>query len=85
MGSYRCTACGNLTRFVPPGATLYQAVGCTDCSMTGYRGRFSIVEVLTMTPELERRIGEGATAEKIAEALTPAKPKTVDGSPPPAD
>jgi type II secretory ATPase GspE/PulE/Tfp pilus assembly ATPase PilB-like protein/CheY-like chemotaxis protein len=63
---------GNLTRFVPPGATLYQAVGCTDCSMTGYRGRFSIVEVLTMTPELERRIGEGATAEKIAEAARAA-------------
>jgi CheY-like chemotaxis protein len=36
--------------------------------MTGYRGRFSIVEVLTMNPELERRISEGAAAEKIAEA-----------------
>ena len=36
--------------------------------MTGYRGRFSIVEVLTMSPELERRISEGAAAEKIAEA-----------------
>jgi CheY-like chemotaxis protein len=40
--------------------------------MTGYRGRFSIVEVLTMNPELERRIGEGATAEKIAEAARAA-------------
>jgi CheY-like chemotaxis protein len=36
--------------------------------MTGYRGRFSIVEVLTMTPELERRISDGAAAERIAEA-----------------
>ena len=36
--------------------------------MTGYRGRFSIVEVLTMNPELERRIGAGATADSIAEA-----------------
>jgi hypothetical protein len=36
--------------------------------MTGYRGRFSIVEVLTMNPEIERRIGAGATADKIAEA-----------------
>ena len=57
-----------LRRFIPPGATLYSAVGCTDCSMTGYRGRFSIVEVLTMNPDLERRISEGAAAEKIAEA-----------------
>src|SRR6476659_6542974 len=28
------------TRFVPAGVTLYQAVGCSDCAMTGYRGRF---------------------------------------------
>jgi len=57
-----------LRRFIPEGTALYSAVGCTDCSMTGYRGRFSIVEVLTMDPELERRISEGAAAEKIAEA-----------------
>ncbi len=57
-----------LKRFIPPGAALYSAVGCSNCSMTGYRGRFSIVEVLTMNPELERRISEGAAAEKIAEA-----------------
>ncbi len=57
-----------LKRFIPAGVTVYGAVGCTDCSMTGYRGRFSIVEVLTMNPELEKRISEGAAAEKIAEA-----------------
>ncbi|HJR16124.1 MAG TPA: ATPase, T2SS/T4P/T4SS family, partial [Gemmatimonadales bacterium] len=57
-----------LKRFIPSGATLYSAVGCAECSMTGYRGRFSIVEVLTMNPDLERRISEGAAAEKIAEA-----------------
>ncbi len=61
-----------LARLVPQGATLYQAVGCPECSMTGYRGRFSIVEVLTMSPELERRIAEGATAEKLAEAARSA-------------
>jgi CheY-like chemotaxis protein len=36
--------------------------------MTGYRGRFSVVEVLTMNIELERLIGAGATAEKIADS-----------------
>jgi CheY-like chemotaxis protein len=60
------------TRFVPAGVTLYQGVGCSECSMTGYRGRFSIVEVLTMNPDLERRIADGATAEKIAEAARAA-------------
>ncbi|HEY9014295.1 MAG TPA: response regulator, partial [Gemmatimonadales bacterium] len=59
-------------RFVTPGVTLYQAVGCSECSMTGYRGRFSVVEVMTMTPELERRVADGATAEKIAEAARAA-------------
>ncbi|MFL5402277.1 MAG: ATPase, T2SS/T4P/T4SS family, partial [Gemmatimonadales bacterium] len=71
---------GNMSRFIPQGATLHQAVGCSDCSMTGYRGRFSIVEVLTMTPELERRIGEGATAEKIAEAARAAGMRSLFGS-----
>jgi type II secretory ATPase GspE/PulE/Tfp pilus assembly ATPase PilB-like protein/CheY-like chemotaxis protein len=68
------------TRFVPQGVTLYQAVGCADCAMTGYRGRFSIVEVLTMTPELERRIADGASAEKIAEAAKAAGMRTLWGS-----
>jgi type II secretory ATPase GspE/PulE/Tfp pilus assembly ATPase PilB-like protein/CheY-like chemotaxis protein len=71
-----CKVCGSLSTdpppgriapFIPPGSKLYQAVGCPECAMTGYRGRFSIVEVLTMTAELERRVGKGATADQIAE------------------
>src|SRR5687768_6750811 len=54
-------------RFVPRGATIFKAVGCPDCAMTGYRGRFCVVEVLRMTPELERLSGSGATADLIAE------------------
>jgi type II secretory ATPase GspE/PulE/Tfp pilus assembly ATPase PilB-like protein/CheY-like chemotaxis protein len=69
-----------VARFVIPGVTLYQGVGCSECSMTGYRGRFSIVEVLTMTPELERRIAAGATAEKIAEAAREAGMRSLFGS-----
>ena len=69
-----------LAGFVPPDATLYQGVGCSECSMTGYRGRFSIVEVMTMTPELERRIGEGATAEKLAQAARAAGMRSLWGS-----
>jgi CheY-like chemotaxis protein len=40
--------------------------------MTGYRGRFCIVEVLAMNSDLERRIGKGATAEEIAQAARAA-------------
>ncbi len=72
-----CTSCREiatepvperLARFVPAGTTLYKAVGCTNCAQTGYRGRFSIVEVLTISGEIERRIGRGATSDQIADA-----------------
>ena len=57
-----------VARFIPAGTTLYEAVGCPECAQTGYRGRFSIMEVLTVNGEIERKIGQGATAEQIAEA-----------------
>src|SRR2546427_661960 len=57
-----------LRKWIPTGTPLYRAAGCPDCAMTGYRGRFSILEVLTMSPELERRIAAGETADKIAAA-----------------
>jgi type IV pilus assembly protein PilB len=55
-----------VARFVPAGTRLFQAVGCPECAMTGYRGRFSIVEVLSMNGQLEHDIGQGATADQIA-------------------
>src|SRR5881409_1721457 len=57
-----------LKQWIPKGTPLYRAAGCPDCAMTGYRGRFSILEVLTVTPEVERRIAAGETAEHIAAA-----------------
>src|SRR5213596_2262226 len=57
-----------LRRWIPKGTPLYRAGGCPDCAMTGYRGRFSILEILTMTAELERRIAAGEAADRIAEA-----------------
>src|SRR5882762_723166 len=57
-----------LRRWIPKGTPLYRAGGCPDCAMTGYRGRFSILEILTMSAELERRIAAGETAEHIAGA-----------------
>jgi hypothetical protein len=35
--------------------------------MTGYRGRFSIVEILPVTAEVERMVGASENADKIAE------------------
>src|SRR5213080_1588525 len=62
------TPSDRLKPWIPRGTPLYRAAGCPDCAMTGYRGRFSIVEVLTVTPEVERRIASGETAEHIASA-----------------
>jgi type II secretory ATPase GspE/PulE/Tfp pilus assembly ATPase PilB-like protein/ActR/RegA family two-component response regulator len=66
-----------IKRWVPLGTPLYRAAGCPDCTMTGYRGRFSIVEVLVVTAEVERRIAAGATADKIAEAARHGGMKTL--------
>jgi len=72
-----CTTCkevwmeappDRLKKWIPKGTPLYRAAGCPDCAMTGYRGRFSIVEVLAVTAEVERRIASGETAERIAAA-----------------
>lgn len=58
--------------YIAAGTKLYRAVGCAECTMTGYRGRFSIVEVLTMNSELEHLIGQGTTADRLTEAARSA-------------
>jgi type II secretory ATPase GspE/PulE/Tfp pilus assembly ATPase PilB-like protein/8-oxo-dGTP pyrophosphatase MutT (NUDIX family) len=55
-------------RGVPRGHAIGDARGCAACGGTGYRGRLAIVEVLASTPDVERRIAAGDTAERIAEA-----------------
>ncbi|MGD9523715.1 MAG: GspE/PulE family protein, partial [Gemmatimonadales bacterium] len=52
--------------FIPTGVPLWRATGCSKCSNTGYRGRFSIVEILQVTPEIERLVGANATADRLA-------------------
>ena len=66
-----------LRRWIPRGTPLYRAAGCPDCAMTGYRGRFSIIEVLTMSAELERRIAAGEPADRIADAARRAGMKSL--------
>jgi len=57
-----------IRKWIAKGTPMYRAAGCPDCAMTGYRGRFSIIEVLTVSPEVERRIAAGEPASRIAEA-----------------
>ncbi len=51
--------------FIPTGVSLWKATGCNKCSNTGYRGRFSIVEVLRVTPEIERLVGANSPADRL--------------------
>ena len=57
-----------LRPWIPDGATLWKAVGCGQCTQTGYRGRFSVVEILVMNPEMERLVGNNANADEIGKA-----------------
>src|SRR3989454_11322659 len=69
-----------LKKWIPKGTPLYRAAGCPDCAMTGYRGRFGIIEVLTVSAEVERRIAAGETAEHIAGAARRSGMKGLWGS-----
>ncbi|MGH7606598.1 MAG: GspE/PulE family protein, partial [Gemmatimonadales bacterium] len=66
-----------LRRWIPKGTPLYRAAGCPDCAMTGYRGRFSIIEVLTVSSEVERRVAAGETADRVADAARRAGMKSL--------
>ena len=57
-----------IQKWIAPGTTLYRAVGCPDCSMTGYRGRFAVTEVLVVTPEVARRVAANEPADRIGDA-----------------
>lgn len=35
-------------------ATFYKAVGCEECTYSGYKGRLAIFEIMSMTPEIAR-------------------------------
>ncbi|MEO6068716.1 MAG: type II/IV secretion system protein [Gemmatimonadota bacterium] len=66
-----------LRKHIPAGAALYRANGCPECAMTGFRGRFSVVEIMPMTPELEQKIGSNAPPDQLAEAARNGGMKTL--------
>lgn len=50
------------------GVDTFHAVGCRACGDSGYHSRLAIVEVLIVTPEVERRIASGEPTERIADS-----------------
>ena len=57
-----------IKRWFPDQGTVYRGVGCPECSMTGYRGRLAVEEVLHANDEVERRIAGNETVERIHDA-----------------
>jgi type IV pilus assembly protein PilB len=53
-----------------PAITFYRHKGCDRCSLTGYKGRVGIYEVLRMNAQLRRIVAQGSTTEAIREAAT---------------
>ncbi|MDA8277714.1 MAG: ATPase, T2SS/T4P/T4SS family [Actinomycetota bacterium] len=49
---------------------LYRPEGCGICSGTGYRGRFAIHEVMTITDELERLIASNGNSHELRDLAT---------------
>ena len=52
---------------VAAGITLYEAVGCADCT-EGYKGRTGIYQVMPMTDEIQAIVLAGGNVQQIAEA-----------------
>jgi type IV pilus assembly protein PilB len=52
---------------VQAGITLYDAVGCSDCT-EGYKGRTGIYQVMPMTEEIQTIILAGGNVQQITEA-----------------
>ena len=70
------------------GRTFVRGAGCDACRRTGYRGRTSLFEVLTLNKEMASLIGHGADMAAIADAARAAghrslrddgKQKVLDG------
>ncbi len=56
---------------VHAGITLYEAVGCSDCT-EGYKGRTGLYQVMPMTEEIQAIVLEGGGAPQIAQAASQA-------------
>jgi type IV pilus assembly protein PilB len=56
---------------VHAGITLYEAVGCNDCT-EGYKGRTGLYQVMPMTEEIQTIILAGGNVQQITEAAQQA-------------
>lgn len=55
----------NMTSQQVSAATFMKGAGCSNCNGTGFRGRMVIVEIFSVSEEIQRMIYENATATSI--------------------
>ena len=63
---------------IPKPRTVYRPIGCPECRQTGYRGRTGIYELLTITEDFTKLIGEdtdlpGLRRQSVADGMKPLR------------
>ncbi len=59
------------------GATLHKGRGCDRCKNTGYAGRLAIIELMSVTDEVRRKVIERASAMEIGKVAVAQGMKTL--------
>jgi type II secretory ATPase GspE/PulE/Tfp pilus assembly ATPase PilB-like protein/8-oxo-dGTP pyrophosphatase MutT (NUDIX family) len=54
---------------LPVGMMVYTPLGCDECSMTGYRGRMAVTEIVVTDSELERGIAAGVPVDALTQIV----------------
>jgi general secretion pathway protein E len=67
---------------LPKPATVYRPIGCPECRQTGYRGRTGLYELLTVSEQFMRRIGDAADLAALRQQsiLDGMKPLRIAGA-----
>jgi type II secretory ATPase GspE/PulE/Tfp pilus assembly ATPase PilB-like protein/ActR/RegA family two-component response regulator len=66
-----------LHRWLQPDSIINRAVGCPQCSETGFRGRMAVTEVLVANDDVERAIAQNQSADRLTEAARAAGMRTL--------
>ena len=57
---------------------LYKPTGCSECNMTGYKGRLGVFEILPLTKERKKLISQGAHDIEIEDAAVACGMRTLN-------
>ena len=57
---------------------LYKPTGCSECNMTGYKGRLGVFEILPITKEIKKLISQGAHDIEIEDAAVACGMRTLN-------